>query len=349
MNPEPPGVGGRTPVKCTVVWRPTIKGTNDTKVDVLPLLFPHLARSDGSVDEAKLANVFCHLDGDAQTGVSNLPQLILDVRGTKTVFTIGSLCLERGGACAQTHDLGWKLLDAGAYAGVSILELQPDDDAQPNLQWRAVATEHRLSALEDRERGVRVLAHLQRLFARDAVFDFIANDTNLAPAWAAATESAAQGEDPAPMSTLFDTAVERLNHRIGAGEHTLRTPVASDADGAPTVTARDYVRTAIQRSARNVVVLHALGLVHRALAAEDDNLNAAWQVVDLDQLETTTATNPRDHDNVRELTDNLEVTIENLTRYAPDVAPFTGEARERLLQAIDREAPLFGATLPDRG
>ncbi len=302
MHPEPPGVGGRTPVKSAIVWRPTITGTGDTKVDVLPLLFPHLARCDGSVDEAKLMNVFCHLDDDARTGVSNLPQLILDVRGTKTVFTIGSLCLERGTTCAETHDLGWKLLDAG----VSILELQLDDETQPNLQWRAVATEHRLSALEDRERGAHVLAHLQRLFARDAVFDFIANDTNLAPAWAAATEAAAQGEDPAPMSTLFDAAVEGLNH-------------------------------------------HALGLVHRALAAEDDNLNAAWQMVDIDHLEATTATNPRDHDNVREMTDNLEVPIENLTRYAPDVAPFTGEARERLLHAIDREAPLFGATSPDRG
>ncbi|MEQ9495661.1 MAG: hypothetical protein RIT81_02355 [Deltaproteobacteria bacterium] len=366
-------------MKSTVVWRPTISGADGNRVDVVPHLFPHLATPDGDVDQDKLMELFSRVTrpspdapGDdvlVRAGAANLPQLILDVRGRKTVFTIGALCSEYSGPTStpvDTNDLGWTLLDAGAYVGVSILELRLDellddasgepvrverlkregrieDDAQPSLRWRAFSTEYGLSSFESTERGPDVLAHVERLFARDAVFDFIANDAALAPAWA----TASLDEDGASMNALFDEAIEGLNVCIRAGAHTVQNPILKDTDGVPNVTAKDYVRTAIQRSARNIVVLHALGLVHGAIVPGEDVVNAAWQLVDLARLKRRATTSPRDHDDVHAMAATLGRMITDVQAFSPDVADLREQVRELLLQAIDREAPIFGAATGD--
>lgn len=456
-------------VKSELVWQPTIAGPNDTRTNVLPLLLPQVANADGSLDEAKLMALFSRVNNPSPSasepnvflaenvgyqngragyftfnainpepiqpfsasGVMNLPQLILDVNGTKTVFTIGSLCYKGGGpsfqassssgysygynaarqktplnenesrpiyagnstwglfdyeANATANENGWMLLDAGAYAGVSIMQfklkelvdydldqfgnptgaphaisidqLQKDgrvsSSATPSLLWRAFATEYRLSAFKSPEHGKAVLDHMQRLFARDAVFDYIANDATLAPQWAAATEGVNNGDDPAKMQAVFDRALEGLNARIRAGEHTIKSPITRDADGVAMVTAKDYVNMAIQRSARNVVVLHKLGLNHGSIAAGGDNINAAWQMVDLDHLDKgygSMPADPKDHSNVSEMTANLQMMIDDLKGAVPELKDFDGAIRDLLLQAIDREAPVFGKTAAsdDRG
>ncbi len=447
-------------VKSELVWQPTIAGEGDNRINVLPLLLPQVAKPDGTLDEAKLMALFSRVNNPSpsateqnvflaenvgyqngragyftfnainpepiqpfsQAGVMNLPQLILDVNGTKTVFTIGSLCYKGGGPSFQAssssgysygynaarqktplnenesrpiyagnstwglfdyeanspaNENGWMLLDAGAYAGVSIMQfklnelvdydldqfgkptgaphaisvdqLQKDgrvsSSATPSLLWRAFATEYRLSAFKSPEHGKAVLEHMQRLFARDAVFDYIANDATLAPQWAAATEAVSNGDDAAKMEAVFDRALEGLNARILAGEHTIKAPITRDAEGVPLVSAKDYVNMAIQRSARNVVVLHKLGLNHGSIAAGGDNINAAWQMVDLDHLDKAHGSmpaDPKDHRNVAEMTANLQEMIDDLKGAVPELAPFDGEIRDLLLQAIDREAPVFG-------
>lgn len=284
---------------------------------------------------------------------------------------------------AKTNPNGWMLLDNGAYAGMSIMEFRLDelvdwkldddgrmvgnpeaipveqlqadgrvrDNMTPALLWRAFETEYRLSSFKNPDEGVEVLHHMRDLFARDALFDHIANDPALSARWQKATEAVRAGGEEQAMTEVWHAGLESLNAEIAAGKHYAKDRIELGEDGVPTMTIEDYVRTAIQRSARNVVVLHKLDLHHGSIAAGGDNINAAWQMVDLDHLSDSyraLGSDPRDHSNIREFVNNLQMMVDDLKDEVPEMRQFDGKLEDLLKQAIDREAPIYGKRTPQQ-
>jgi hypothetical protein len=297
--------------------------------------------------------------------------------------TFGLFELEKD---SKGNQYGWTLLDNGAYAGVSVMhfkldelvdyqvdklgkisgqpgpisvaQLQKDGRVQqnmtPTLLWRAFETEYRLSSFKNPDQGVKVLEHMRQLFARDLVFDFIANDAGLSAKWATATQQVRVGADEKVMKDVWRQAVDGLNADIRAGRHYAKDQVTLGADGVAILSIDDYVRTAIERSARNVVVLHKLDLNHGSIAAGGDNINAAWQMVDLDHLAASSGNlgaDPKDHPNVSEFTSNLQTMVDDLKDRVPEMKKYDGKFGDLLKQAIDREAPVYGkvAKTPGNG
>lgn len=287
---------------------------------------------------------------------------------------------------AKTNPNGWMLLDNGAYAGMSIMEFRLDelvdwqlddngrmvgepqaisvdqlqedgrvrDNMTPALLWRAFETEYRLSSFKNPNEGVEVLHHMRDLFARDALFDHIANDPALSARWEQATKVVRAGGDEQAMTEVWRDALESLNAKIAAGDHYIKDQIELGDDGVPTMSVEDYVRTAIERSARNVVVLHKLDLHHGSIAAGGDNINAAWQMVDLDHLSDAyraLGNDPKDHSNIREFVNNLQMMVDDLKDRVPEMKQFDGKFEDLLKQAIDREAPTYGkgAVQPNNG
>ena len=278
---------------------------------------------------------------------------------------------------SKANDYGWQFLDHGAYVGVSIMHFKLDElvdyqvDAlgkptgEPqaisitelqqsgrlaqnksfSLLWRAFETEYRLSSFKNPTEGVAVLTHMRQLFARDAIFDHIANDPALARQWEAASARVRAGGSESLMQTVWQEATTSLNAQIRSGSHYAKDPITLGSDGVATMTVDDYVRTAIERSARNVVVLHKLGFNHNSIAAGGDNVNAAWQMVDLDDLNQATwasGSDPKDHSNVSEFTSNLQMMVDDLKDRVPEMRKYDGRMQDLLKQAIDRQAPIYG-------
>jgi hypothetical protein len=288
--------------------------------------------------------------------------------------SFGLFELERA---SKANDYGWQFLDNGAYVGMSIMHFKLDElvdyqvdklgkpTGEPtalsiaqlqkdgrvaqgkeySLLWRAFETEYRLSSFKNPDQGVAVLNNMRQLFARDVVFDYIANNAALSRQWTVASAKVRGGGPESAMTSIWTEAITGLNAEIRAGTHYLKDPITMGSDNVATLTIDDYVRTAIERSARNVVVLHKLGFTHNSIAAGGDNINAAWQMVDLDDLNKASGSlgnDPKDHSNVSEMTSNLQMMVDDLKDRVPEMRKYDGRMQDLLKQAIDREAKTYG-------
>lgn len=279
---------------------------------------------------------------------------------------------------AKTNEYGWMLRDFGAYNGVSVAhiklnqlvdwkldaegkvtgspvaisvkELQDagrvDKSTTPSLIWRAFGTEYRLSAYKAPAEGALVFDHIRAVFARDAIFTHIANSPALDKLWQGALDAAAKG-DATQMAKVWKLAVDSLNKDIQAGKHYIKAPVTLDASGVASVSKDDFVNVAVHRSARNIVVLNELKLEHHSIAVGGDNINAAFEIVDNDDLNASRAAtkgDPKQHYNIGDMTSNIEEALKQLSDRVPELKKYDGKVRQMLLDQIDREVKLFEKT-----
>lgn len=275
---------------------------------------------------------------------------------------------------AKTNEYGWQLRDNGAYNGVSIAhiklnelvdyrldsegkitgsptaipvkELQDagrvDKSTTPSIIWRAFSTEYRLSAYKSPNEGVQVFDNMRALFARDAIFSHIANSPALDKLWQGALDAANKG-DATQMTRVWQLAVDSLNRDIKAGKHFIKAELKV-TNGVAAVSADDFVNVAVHRAARNIVVMNELKLNHNSIATGGDNINAAFEIVDNDDLNPSgaqTKGDPKQHQNIGDMTGNIQDAIDALKDRVPELKKFDGKVRDLLLQQIDREVTLF--------
>lgn len=284
---------------------------------------------------------------------------------------------------AKTNEYGWLLRDYGAYNGVSIAQIKlnqlvdwklskegkpigspvaisvkelqdagrVDKNTTPSLIWRAFGTEYRLSAYKSPDQGVQVFDHVRAVFARDAIFTHIANSAALDKLWQTALDKANKG-DATEMTRVWHLAVESLNKDIKSGKHYIKAEITFDANGVATVSKDDFVNVAVHRSARNVVVLNELNLNHNSISSGGDNINAAFEIVDNDDLNkssSTTKGDPKQHQNVHDMTANIEDALKSLGDRVPELKKYDGKINQMLLDQIEREAKIFQKSQSSNG
>jgi hypothetical protein len=276
---------------------------------------------------------------------------------------------------AKTNEYGWELRDHGAYNGVSIAhiklnelvdyrldaegkvtgspvaipvkELQAagrvDPNTTPSIIWRAFSTEYRLSAYKSPNEGVQVFDNMRALFARDAIFSHIANSPALDKLWQSALDAANKG-DATQMTRVWQLAVDSLNRDIKGGKHYIKAEITLDANGIAAVSKDDFVNVAVHRSARNIVVMNELKLNHNSIATGGDNINAAFEIVDNDDLNPSGSQqkgDPKQHQNIGDMTGNIEDAIKALMDRVPELKKYDGKVRDLLLLQIEREVKVF--------
>ena len=146
------------------------------------------------------------------------------------------------------------------------------------------------------------------------------------------------------MTRVWRLAIDSLNKEIKAGRHYVKAEIAVDANGIATVSKEDFVNVAVHRAARNVVVLNELKLNHNSIAAGGDNINAAFEIVDNDDLKPSGAQqkgDPKQHQNIYDMTSNIEDALKSLMDKVPELKKFDGKINAMLLEQIEREAKIF--------